>query len=387
MSAQPPIPPSKKQKDVLDFIHKFLIFKGYPPTRPEIAVGIKRPKQSCNEHFQALIRKGWLHADFGIPRGLRLLHTGDAPFFDGATPLADDQPLKTEERIIDRVPRTIVDAFTPRPDFFITTDGQQAAINVEAGDLLAVRAATDAEDGTLVMGRTSGQIVCRRLDRTLNDDGHPLRIEGVVVGSLNARALGNAPVDTPSSEPIPLSPRQQDVIDCIAESIRTRGYPPARGEIASAIGTRTEQGIQVHLRALVRKKYLVIDENKIRGFRLTRTGSVPIIDASRRARASEPLGHEKRIVDRAPATLADRFTPRPDYFVRVKDPHSAIEIATHDLVAVQAASSAEPETVVIGRIKDRVVCRRADTADTGEPGPLRVEGTVVGTLSAQTIKG
>ena len=389
MSSRPPIPPSRRQKDVLDFIHRFLAVHGYPPTRPEIGAGTGRTRQNCNENILALMRKGWLEADFGTPRGLRLLHAGDAPIVDGTTPLGSDRPVRGDERIVDRAPRTIVDAFTARPNFFLTSDGQQVPIDVEPGDLLAVRAATEAEDGAVVIGRTGEQIVCRRLGRTRNDDAEPLRIEGVVVGSVSARVLtrkSGAPADTPGSTPRLPSPRQHEVLECIAESIRRRGYPPSRGEMARTMKT-PEQAVDIHIKALVRKGWLAVDHNTIRGFRLTRTGSVPVIDARHRVPAGEPVGHEKRIVDRAPATLADRFAPRPDFFARVEDPHGAIDLGAPDLLAVQAATTTEPGTVVIGRIGNRVVCRRAGAADTDEPAELRVEGTVVGVLATRMSEG
>ena len=58
----------------------------------------------------------------------------------------------------------------------------------------------------------------------------------------------------------------------------------------------------------------------------------------------------------------DGFKPRPDFFVHIDDPDAAIDLAANDLIAVEAATSAEAGRVVIGQLGERIVCRRVQAS-------------------------
>ena len=53
-----------------------------------------------------------------------------------------------------------------------------------------------------------------------------------------------------------LSPRQQDVLDIVAESIERRGVPPSYREIGDALGVSSTNGVSDHVKALIKKGYL-----------------------------------------------------------------------------------------------------------------------------------
>lgn len=56
-----PIPITKRQKEVLDFIKKFIKKKKYPPTLEEIRDGLKLSAVSTiHQHVEALVEKGYL---------------------------------------------------------------------------------------------------------------------------------------------------------------------------------------------------------------------------------------------------------------------------------------------------------------------------------------
>jgi repressor LexA len=62
------------QQAVLDFICEFKRNKGYPPTRAEIAIGLKfKSANAAEEHLQALARKGVIRLERGISRGIVVL--------------------------------------------------------------------------------------------------------------------------------------------------------------------------------------------------------------------------------------------------------------------------------------------------------------------------
>jgi len=65
----------------------------------------------------------------------------------------------------------------------------------------------------------------------------------------------------------PLTPRQQEVLDFISSSIRSRGYPPTLREIGEHLHIRSTNGVNDHLLALKKKGYLKRGNFKARALR------------------------------------------------------------------------------------------------------------------------
>jgi repressor LexA len=64
---------SPKQLEVLAFIRRFMESGGLPPTRGEIAEGLRlRNRQGIDQHLRALAAKGAIELIPGISRGIRL---------------------------------------------------------------------------------------------------------------------------------------------------------------------------------------------------------------------------------------------------------------------------------------------------------------------------
>ena len=66
-----------------------------------------------------------------------------------------------------------------------------------------------------------------------------------------------------------LTERQERVLAEIRKSIRDRGYPPTLREIGEAMGIRSTNGVNDHLRALERKGFLTRTDMASRGITLT----------------------------------------------------------------------------------------------------------------------
>ncbi|NND65544.1 MAG: repressor LexA, partial [Gammaproteobacteria bacterium] len=65
-----------------------------------------------------------------------------------------------------------------------------------------------------------------------------------------------------------LTPRQQEVFDFIQGFIKQTGMPPTRAEIAEAMGFRSPNAADDHLRALQQKGVLNLKKNASRGIQL-----------------------------------------------------------------------------------------------------------------------
>src|SRR5215471_10053349 len=81
---------------------------------------------------------------------------------------------------------------------------------------------------------------------------------------------------------LPLTAAQERLLRFIETTLHRRGYPPSLAEMARAMGAAFSSGVQVHLRALVRKGYLRRGARHSRALEVLRPllpppGSVPIL--------------------------------------------------------------------------------------------------------------
>ena len=67
-----------------------------------------------------------------------------------------------------------------------------------------------------------------------------------------------------------ITPRQQQVLDFISQSVAREGFPPTLEEIGAALGIRSPNAIRNHLLALEKKGYLTKEGTKSRAIRLTK---------------------------------------------------------------------------------------------------------------------
>lgn len=100
-------------------------------------------------------------------------------------------------------------------------------------------------------------------------------------------SLGEAvmmpPLDVAKRAVNGLTNRQAQVLDVIRRSIVTRGYPPTLREIGGAMGIRSTNGVNDHLRALERKGYLTREDMTSRGLRLTEAKTRDEVDPEQAA--------------------------------------------------------------------------------------------------------
>lgn len=122
-----------------------------------------------------------------------------------------------------------------------------------------------------------------------------------------------------------LTARQQQILDLIRSEIQRTGFPPTRVEIAQALGFRSPNAAEDHLKALARKGAITLTAGASRGIRLA--------EPSEPAPASNPLSLLLPIVGRvaagSPILAAEHiereigvepslFHPLPDYLLRVR---------------------------------------------------------------------
>ena len=161
-----------------------------------------------------------------------------------------------------------------------------------------------------------------------------------------------------------LTKRQRETLDHIRAFIRRNGFPPSRAELSKSLGLSHPTSADTHLTALQTKGWIEIRPDTNRGIRLLGDAdpAVPLIDLvepTGEIAAGEPIVAESRIVDRISPVVAERFSPGPDYFLRVRgDSMDRTGLRDGDLVAVRATPEAKNGDVVVARFGDEVTLKR-----------------------------
>lgn len=156
-----------------------------------------------------------------------------------------------------------------------------------------------------------------------------------------------------------LTARQEQVLTLIREHVVEQGFPPTRAEIAAALGFKSVNAAEVHLKALVRKGCIELMPGASRGIRLTEEVAVePGVPLIGRVAAGSPILATEH-VERHYKMDENLFQPRPDYLLRVRGMSMRdAGILEGDLLAVHRTTRVENGQIVVARIGDEVTVKR-----------------------------
>lgn len=195
-----------------------------------------------------------------------------------------------------------------------------------------------------------------------------------------------------------LTPRQNQILLLIQNVIRESGMPPTRAEIAEALGFRSVNAAEEHLRALERKGALELLPGTSRGIRLKdairEQIGLPLVG---RVAAGEPILAEEHIEARYQIDPGI-FAAEPHFLLRVQGMSMRnAGILDGDLVAVHRSTDIKNRQIIVARLEDEVTVKRyrqeghqvwlmPENSDF-EPiqidlreQPLTIEGVVVGVV-------
>jgi len=157
----------------------------------------------------------------------------------------------------------------------------------------------------------------------------------------------------------PLTQRQQQVLELIAEHIEHHGFPPSHRELMLSLGVKSPLGILKHIRALERKGHIVCQPGSSRGITLAnrppRPAMLPILGHVRAGRPAEAL---EDILGWC-ATDPDWTRGADCFYLRVAG-DSMIEagIREGDLALVRSQSTAENGEIVVALIDGEATLKR-----------------------------
>lgn len=166
-----------------------------------------------------------------------------------------------------------------------------------------------------------------------------------------------------------LTRQQQRIFDFIRDYLEAENMPPTRAEIAEALGFRTANTAQAHLKALVRKGYLQLLPGRNRNIRLV-NGNVSLnhgIPLIGRVAAGAPIMAVEHIERYYPC--AELFDPRADFLLRVRgDSMRDASINDGDLLAVHKTPRAHSGAIVVARVDDEVTVKTLQLEINGADG-------------------
>lgn len=196
---------TNRQSQIFDLIKEKISETGMPPTRAEIAsfFGFKSAN-AAEEHLKALAKKGYIEMLPGTSRGIRL---AEEFIEDEGIPLigrvAAGEPILAQEHVEEHY-KIDGNMFHPAADYLLRVNGESMKdIGILDGDLLAVHATTDVQNGQVIVARVEEDVTVKRFKRegnivylhAENEDFSPIKVdlanqhfnvEGIAVGVIRA---------------------------------------------------------------------------------------------------------------------------------------------------------------------------------------------------------
>lgn len=163
-----------------------------------------------------------------------------------------------------------------------------------------------------------------------------------------------------------LTPRQNEILNFIRQTIQQQQVAPTLTEISDAMGFRSVNAAKQHVLALEKKQAISLSAGKARGIKLleslnTQHAGLPVVG---RVAAGSPILASEHI-EEYHSLNPDLFHPSADYLLRVQgDSMRDIGILNDDLLAVHRQPQADNGQIVVARVDDEVTVKR-----------LKVEGS------------
>jgi repressor LexA len=152
-----------------------------------------------------------------------------------------------------------------------------------------------------------------------------------------------------------LTDRQASILSFIREFAVDKGYPPTIPEIQTEFGIKSPNGVNNHIKALIRKGYIRRDSSRARALDIVgRNDGVPILG---RVAAGAPILAEENL--EGYFNLRDYQRSGDIFMLRVKgDSMKNARIFDGDLVIVRVQQTVEPGEIGVAVIGDEATVKR-----------------------------
>lgn len=165
-----------KQQEILDYIKKEILQKGYPPAVRDICQAVHlKSTSSVHSHLETLEKNGYIRRDPTKPRAIEIL---DEDFYMNRNEMvqipvvgnvAAGTPILAVENIEDYFPMPV--SMLPNKDMFILRVKGDSMINMGIlnGDFVIVARADTAENGEVVVALVDDSATVKRFYK---EDGY-----------------------------------------------------------------------------------------------------------------------------------------------------------------------------------------------------------------------
>ena len=157
-------PLTDRQQAVLAFVEEFCSRQGYPPTVREVAAAFGIQPRAAADHLTALKRKGYLHREPGVSRGLTLAFKSVGPVVEVPVlgRIAAGQPLLASENVEETLP--LPSSWVRGEDvFLLKVTGESMAPVILPEDLVMVRAQARVARGEIAVVLVDGEATLKRV--------------------------------------------------------------------------------------------------------------------------------------------------------------------------------------------------------------------------------
>lgn len=161
-----------------------------------------------------------------------------------------------------------------------------------------------------------------------------------------------------------LGKKQQEILECIKNEIKLKGYPPSVREICEAVNLKSTSTVHGHLDRLERKGYIRRDPTKPRAIEIMEVDfysnrrelvNIPIVG---KITAGEPILAVENIEETFPLPI--KYVNNEDVFMLSVKGKSMIEagIFDKDLILVRQQNTADNGDIVVALIDDSATVKR-----------------------------
>ncbi len=214
-----------RQEEILQLVHDSIAENGAPPTRSEIAQKLGfASANAAEEHLKALAKKGYLELSPGTSRGIRIRESirQTAKQLNLPSQLLSQLTLPLIGRVAAGVPITAIEhveqhipvdpnLFKHGADYLLKVKGlSMRDAGILDGDYLAVKKASEARNGDIVVARIDDEVTVKRWMKVktnsgiqiqliaenpdfepiiIHDNHHDFCIEGLAVGLIRPNGL------------------------------------------------------------------------------------------------------------------------------------------------------------------------------------------------------
>ena len=157
-------PLTDRQQTVLTFVEEFCSRQGYPPTVREVAAAFGIQPRAAVDHLAALRRKGYLHREPGLSRGLSLTLKSVGPVVEVPVlgRIAAGQPLLASENVEETLP--LPSSWVRGEEvFLLKVTGESMAPVILPDDLVMVRSQARVARGEIAVVLVDDEATLKRV--------------------------------------------------------------------------------------------------------------------------------------------------------------------------------------------------------------------------------